>query len=630
MTTILEKLQLPFGTNVYWINLKGSVDRRNRMMERLETAGWTHIAHRIEAVDSMEADNLLVDKRSFRSSRKKTVAASLISHLKAMQQALRDGCSQAIILEDNVTFDLCEDWKSSLRDMVACADSQSDILLLSWFSNYPQIRSLLRQNNSENKLWVPHKRQIFGSFVYMISKTAMENLVATRVTKTGLYDVFPPISKFGNIWTSDFMIISSGSQTKVCTIPLFGYEGFDSAIHREARRSHRENLKYIRNYVKDDKLFWGTAVPSPQKPVVETILRLESQPIPTSVVLQFENFVVRKEGPNSVRVFFVETEKLFYQYPAITEKFCAAMPVPKNCIFVHMPWATIIDQIHQKRGQTQIDVLLEQLTQTLSILSREYLLPINTVCQHVRHATLHDIWAKLKIEKVYLCHYSTEMNLNNNSLFDAVPLYAVNTWDKQRRVGIPDQLKPSESRSYLFSFIGSFKKIELNPIREKILSWKETKIPPRFFVCDTKKWFFQDLVYNRENNFLQRAGVEKSLNVQETKKIEKYNAVLCDSVFSLCPVGVGPNTIRLTESLCTGSIPVIIADEFPTEKFFRWKDVQPSDFCIQISYDDPCLNDPESFISKLETVKPQKRSIMQKKAMEIGERLFKTGLLVQI
>jgi hypothetical protein len=44
----------------------------------------------------------------------------------------------------------------------------------------------------------------------------------------------------------------------------------------------------------------------------------------------------------------------------------------------------------------------------------------------------------------------------------------------------------------------------------------------------------------------------------ELKNAEDYNRVLSHSVFSLCPEGAGPNTLRLWESLAVGAIPVVI------------------------------------------------------------------------
>ena len=46
------------------------------------------------------------------------------------------------------------------------------------------------------------------------------------------------------------------------------------------------------------------------------------------------------------------------------------------------------------------------------------------------------------------------------------------------------------------------------------------------------------------------------------KETQRYNNILSDSIFSLCPSGTGPNTIRLWESMAIGVIPVIFSDDW--------------------------------------------------------------------
>ena len=56
------------------------------------------------------------------------------------------------------------------------------------------------------------------------------------------------------------------------------------------------------------------------------------------------------------------------------------------------------------------------------------------------------------------------------------------------------------------------------------------------------------------------------------KKTRKYNEILLDSVFSLCPSGSGPNSIRFWESLACGSIPVLQADTLDLPYSIDWDD----------------------------------------------------------
>jgi hypothetical protein len=54
----------------------------------------------------------------------------------------------------------------------------------------------------------------------------------------------------------------------------------------------------------------------------------------------------------------------------------------------------------------------------------------------------------------------------------------------------------------------------------------------------------------------------------------KYNQLLSDSIFSFCPEGYGPNTIRLWESMSIGSIPVLFENDWvrPQIEGMDWDD----------------------------------------------------------
>jgi hypothetical protein len=71
-------------------------------------------------------------------------------------------------------------------------------------------------------------------------------------------------------------------------------------------------------------------------------------------------------------------------------------------------------------------------------------------------------------------------------------------------------------------------------------------------------------------------------HLEQIETVE-YNTVLSDSVFSLCPEGTGPNTIRLWESMAIGSIPVLFENDWirPNIEGYNW-----DDFSVTISTND--------------------------------------------
>jgi hypothetical protein len=69
------------------------------------------------------------------------------------------------------------------------------------------------------------------------------------------------------------------------------------------------------------------------------------------------------------------------------------------------------------------------------------------------------------------------------------------------------------------------------------------------------RWHFHHAVYDQQINGVSPDDVRVALERQHK---EEYLQAIRDSVFTLCPTGSGPNSIRIGEALALGSIPVIL------------------------------------------------------------------------
>jgi hypothetical protein len=127
----------------------------------------------------------------------------------------------------------------------------------------------------------------------------------------------------------------------------------------------------------------------------------------------------------------------------------------------------------------------------------------------------------------------------------------------QRCITQYDQIPFRASAKYLCSFAGSCQNAR---IRAKL---KEINCP-RFLVIDV----------NRETNVANTKGDQKWINRLRAQFIE----LLRDSKFSLCPRGVGTNSIRLYESMALGRAPVILSDHWVAPMEIPW-----DDFSIRIA-----------------------------------------------
>ena len=282
---------------------------------------------------------------------------------------------------------------------------------------------------------------------------------------------------------------------------------------------------------------------------------------------------------------------IFWQYPVITEKYCLDMVIKMKVppfIYVGIPYATLIDKsLFPLAELTSIGTQIQILKKLVSPRTR-----IITVCQHIHYDKILSIVKMLGITDIYISHKKRgQASLHDGLRIHGLPLYPVNVFDQSRTSGIPTILPVK--RSYLFSFIGAYMRHYLNPIRQRILSWPPSK-DDTYIIQDTKIWHFEKAVYQHQ---VMGTALTNTDKMQHDAQTIEYNRILANSTFSLCPVGAGPNTIRLWESICLGSIPIIIADEFDIKLCLPLK--FGTDWYIELPYTSPhliCSNDLETYL----------------------------------
>jgi len=162
---------------------------------------------------------------------------------------------------------------------------------------------------------------------------------------------------------------------------------------------------------------------------------------------------------------------------------------------------------------------------------------INTQGIEKTQDVINDINKKYPFKKLFVCQhiYVNRLNFGDNLVFTPhteesdnyffIPHFNPIANIKQPRINYCD-------RNLDFSFIGDF---GTNPVRERISSLNTAKTP----ILSTGKWFFS---YDEEK--------QKDL-------LGIYLKTLKDSKMSICPMGTGPSTLRLFESMSVGSIPII-------------------------------------------------------------------------
>jgi hypothetical protein len=186
---------------------------------------------------------------------------------------------------------------------------------------------------------------------------------------------------------------------------------------------------------------------------------------------------------------------------------------------------------------------------------------VHTVCQQIHWRRFADHFLDLGVTDLHLSHRergvaADEATVQAGLRLHSWPLIAVNVEDPARREGL-EFGKPIEQRGLLASFIGAHMPHYRSDVRVRL--WEAARASGRndVLVDLGKEWHFNKIVYTEQVAHKPIAQADQQAHDSATVR---YNQLLSDSVFSLCPEGAGPNTLRIWESLAVGAIPVIMAD----------------------------------------------------------------------
>jgi hypothetical protein len=245
--------------------------------------------------------------------------------------------------------------------------------------------------------------------------------------------------------------------------------------------------------------------------------------------------------------------QLFWQYPVKTEQVFYDQN-KENVNYCGIPWATVLDKRVDKNALVR--VLFKFLKH-----KRYY-----TCCQHISFRKLIPLMKVIGIIKLYTPHKIKGEDQINGITIMPCPLYAVNIEDNTKNAIIKDGDVFNNKRQYLFSFMGGVQPDYMSNVRYNILKMNDV---PDSYIENTGHWHFNHVVYTQ---FQNKYG---NLNIDEKhkRKTDKYNNVLLNSRFSLCPSGSGPNSIRFWESLAVGAIPVLLSDTLDLPYGINWKDM---------------------------------------------------------
>jgi len=242
-----------------------------------------------------------------------------------------------------------------------------------------------------------------------------------------------------------------------------------------------------------------------------------------------------------------------WQTPAKTEQWVydacrKRLPSGRYFELVCFPWATLIDLLRRDQ-MAKAEPLLAMLQQAPP---RKTLIRA-TVCQHIYAKDMLSWFEHLRITDLFWPHATPSEPMIAGIRVHPFPLYPVRCLDGSADSGLSN--RPAAQRRYLYSFIGAYQPgLYSSAVRQWLFD-----LPPRddAYVERRHEWHYERQVYGEQIGGERLSEDERR---QERQNASHYASILGNSVFSLCPSGSGPNSIRLWESLGLGCIPVILAD----------------------------------------------------------------------
>jgi hypothetical protein len=303
--------------------------------------------------------------------------------------------------------------------------------------------------------------------------------------------------------------------------------------------------------------------------------------------------IISDYNNNNKIIFFNDYKS--WQKPVITEyqifkNLSNNKIIPYN--YIAFPWANLIDSIHHIKT-----IKYRYLYDILQKYENPLNLNFFTIIQHIDFRKHFEIYKILNIKYIFTPHRLISDNILEEK-YDIkiipISLFPVQYNKLYKIIDITN-------RKIFASFIGFYnQKIYISDIRLKIFN-----IFSNYNDClikETKEWHYQSHVYKDKIN-------------EDLDKYEyDYKLSLSQSIFSLCPSGSGPNSIRIWESMSYGTIPVILADNLVLPKIEG------------INYDDCFIiwkeSEIENLYEYLKNIDIQKIESMSKKCIELFNNYF--------
>lgn len=176
---------------IFWINLNDTIDRKDKMIERLKD--YNH-HYRVEAVDGRNPQHFKTNYNVNYTSKinfNTALIAVICSHIKAIKQGYDLQYETICVLEDDANFELIQYYPHTLIDIINKTNDNWEIIQLYCVEEIDQQLN----NYKENGLNTFKRTKYKSGTCYLINRNGMKKILDNVVNTNGIdyFDIKIPI-----------------------------------------------------------------------------------------------------------------------------------------------------------------------------------------------------------------------------------------------------------------------------------------------------------------------------------------------------------------------------------------------------------------------------------------------------
>lgn len=256
--------------------------------------------------------------------------------------------------------------------------------------------------------------------------------------------------------------------------------------------------------------------------------------------------------------------------------------------YIPFPWETLETNKHLLKP---IDELIyNYFLPLISFWKFKGVKKMFTMIQGDRYEEYKELLEFFDVEiDVWCCQKAVRSeNFPSKVVFKPHIYYAINYEEDDRNYILHNTPKTNE---YLACFVGAYNSsYYLSNIRQQI--FEKLSSNPSFFIVNTHSFHYNSTFFGVKDK--NESDLEREKTV--------YNTALMKSTFGLCPSGSGPNSIRLSECLAVGCIPVIF-DSKNDRRVDLPPEIDEVVVCINLDDGKAVLENLEETLLKIKDVK---------------------------